>query len=318
MLVLKTCGREKRGPLEGVPDARREPEHVLTIRRQTLDPPGHQGDDVVRRGGGRDRVNTKHPLPARPIERQQPVVLQCLQELNDEKRVAIRLLANQGRQPRDVGLVRTQRVREERQESRLVKRTQRETAHESIVALQAIDRRRERVIRGDLVIAVGADDKQRSRIGIREHRVQQFERRSVGPLQVVEKDDEWMLGPGKGPDEAAEHVAKAVLRFDRLQRNGRRLFADDEFDLRNDGRDDPTIRAKGLGQGGAPASEAFLAFGQHLPDQASKRLYQCAVRDVASDLVKLATDEVAALTNDRPEQFVDERRLADARIAPDQ
>jgi len=174
------------------------------------------------------------------------------------------------------------------------------------------------VIGGDLVVAVGADDEQRSGIGIRENRVQQFERCSIGPLQVVEKDDEWMPGPSKGPDEAAEHVAKSVLRFDGLQRNRRRLFADDEFDLRNDGRNDTTIGAKSLGKGRAPAGEAFLVLRKHLPDEAPKRLDQRAVRDVAGYLVELAADEIAPVTNDRSEQFVDERRLPDARVATDQ
>jgi hypothetical protein len=62
-------------------------------------------------------------------------VLQCFQELNDEERVAIGLLANQGRQPGDVGLIRTQSVREERHETGLVQRIQRETSHASILAL---------------------------------------------------------------------------------------------------------------------------------------------------------------------------------------
>ena len=168
-----------------------------------------------------------------------------MQELNDEERIAIRLLTNQGRQPdrRRPGphaelSARNVKRLDWSNEPSVSRRTR------ALLAFQAIDRNREWVVGGDLVVAVGTDDQQRSRIGIRENRVQQFERRSIDPLQVVEKDDEWMLGPGKGSDEAAEHVSKPVLRLDGLQRNGRSLFADDELNLRNDGRNDPAIRAK--------------------------------------------------------------------------
>ena len=53
--------------------------------------------------------------------------------------------------------------------------------------------------RTDLAVAVRADQQQRLDLAVGQQRLQQVERRTVGPLQVIQKDDERMLPPGQDP-----------------------------------------------------------------------------------------------------------------------
>ena len=199
---LEVCSGEERLPSEGVADARGKPQHGLSAGRQALDPLCHQRHDVVRRGCRGNGVKMKRPLSACPIERQQLVVLQGLQKLDHEEGIAVRLLTDQSFEASQGRLVRAQAVGEELQEARLVQRPQGEPAHTGIAAFEAISRDRQGMVGGYLVVAVRADDQQRSRVGVGEDRVQQFQRRRVDPLQVVEEDDQGMVGPREDADEA--------------------------------------------------------------------------------------------------------------------
>ena len=55
-------------------------------------------------------------------------------------------------------------------------------------------------------------------------------------------------------------------------------------------------------------------FGEELSHETLERLDQGAVGDVSSELIKLSREEVTATAGDRLMDFVDECRLADARI----
>src|SRR5258708_14713232 len=65
----------------------------------------------------------------------------------------------------------------------------------------------------------------------------------------------------------------------------------------------------------APSGDACCTFGQQLLHQLAKRLRKGGLGNVALVLIELAGNEVATLRDDRLMQGVDQRRLADARVA---
>src|SRR5580704_12436084 len=117
---------------------------------------------------------------------------------------------------------------------------------------------------------------------------EQIERRRVKPLQIIEKQCQWMLRSREHTEEAPEHQVKAALRV--LWRHVRDLwlFSDDERQLRNQVRDQAPVRTDCLMKRVAPQPQLFVAFRQKRSKKIAKRLRQCRIRNVTSVLVKLA------------------------------
>jgi hypothetical protein len=74
----------------------------------------------------------------------------------------------------------------------------------------------------------------------------QVQRRSVEPLQVVEKESQRMLWPGEYTDELPEHELESAscLPGPELRHFG--LLSNDEGQLWDEVRDEPAVRAKRL------------------------------------------------------------------------
>ena len=62
------------------------------------------------------------------------------------------------------------------------------------------------------VIPVGADQHQMLHIGLAQQILDQIQRRSVEPLQIVEKQRQGMFRPSKNADKSAEHHVKPASR----------------------------------------------------------------------------------------------------------
>ncbi len=167
-----------------------------------------------------------------------------------------------------------------------------------------LQRPHERVRRADLVVAVGSDQQQVPYIRIGNQVLQEPKSSRVQPLQIVEEQRERVLRPGERTEEAPEHQLEAVPRVLRRQVWNRRLFPDDELDLRDEVDDQLTARAHCLLEGGPPLAHLRFALYQDLTDQSLERLCQGAIRDVAPVLVELAGREKPARWNKRLMQLV--------------
>src|SRR4051812_47331244 len=93
----------------------------------------------------------------------------------------------------------------------------------------------------DLVVPVGPDQHQVPQVRTCQQILEQVERRSVEPLQVVEKERKRMLRPGKYTDEAPEHKHETALRLLWLEcRDGWRL-TDDQLQFGDEVGHEPRI-----------------------------------------------------------------------------
>jgi hypothetical protein len=85
--------------------------------------------------------------------------------------------------------------------------------------------------RADLVVPVGADDKEVANVGVGDEMLKQFESGRVQPLQVIKKERERMLFAGEHTEEGPEHRLEPVLRIQRRELRHRRLLAYYELEL---------------------------------------------------------------------------------------
>ena len=105
---LGADGRQN-GEGESVSDARRELERLLCGRSQLANLGGHQVHDVVRDVNPADTSEIELPAAGHVVEPHKPFLVQRLEELRDEERVARGLRQHevrQGRRPVRVGVQR--------------------------------------------------------------------------------------------------------------------------------------------------------------------------------------------------------------------
>ena len=203
-----------------------------------------------------------------------------------------------------------QRVRDELREVRQRQGAQRDLAERCTGGAQLAECERQRVPFIDLVVAVGADHEQPSKIRIGEQGVQQREGRRIGPLQVVEEDHQRVGRRGEHAEEPLEQEVEPVLGLRGSQDRHRGLLPDDELHGRDDVDDDLAIDSQGAEQRIVPPANSLLAFRQQLPHEAPERLCQAPIGSVANQLVELPRDEVPSAGGERLVQLVDERRLS--------
>src|SRR5262249_30766618 len=110
-----------------------------------------------------------------------------------------------------------------------------------------------------LIVAIGADEKQRAHIRLGREIGQQRERRRVEPLQVVEEQRQGVVGRGEYAEETPEHQPEARLRLVRRKIEDRRLFADDELELGDEVQHQLRIAAQRVAEVLAPPSDLCVA-----------------------------------------------------------
>src|SRR3954452_5093982 len=131
--------------------------------------------------------------------------------------------------------------------------------------------------------------------------------RSVDPLQIVEKQHQWALGPGEYAQERAKRHLEAVARV--LWREGRqpRVFADNQLQFGDETGDELAVWAYGVLDGSAPARELRFAAAQDHPHEAVQCLGERRVRDITAGLIALSRGEDALRQTGRALQLVDNR-----------
>src|SRR5208337_4567870 len=155
------------------------------------------------------------------------------------------------------------------------------------------------------------DKKQVMEIRLCQQVLEEIERRSIQPLQIVKEQRQRMLWPGEDTEEAAKHQLESALRVSRWQLWRRRLPADEEFEIGEQRQHEHAVRAKRCGKRGAPGRQLGLVLPQKRPDQVQQGLRQAGVGDVTLVLVELAGGEKAARRRQRAVQLMYQCGLAD-------
>ena len=96
-------------------------------------------------------------------------------------------------------------------------RLQHNLIDQRVALADLVQRAHQRVRRTDLVVAVGAEQEQVARLRVGHQIGDQREAGRVEPLQVVQKQRQRVLRPGKDADELLEDPVKAALRVGRRQ-----------------------------------------------------------------------------------------------------
>ncbi len=187
-------------------------------------------------------VQVPAPLPFVVIERQQTLFRKRRNKLDCKKCIPSRLLVYQLRQrcnPLGLGVkgIRNQLgqvSRAEWQKSNLVNCTS--------SPADRLDLAYQRMSRIDFVVPIGADQQQVLDIRPGQQILQQIQCRRVQPLQIVEKQGQRMLWPGKYANESAENQLKTDLRILRRNFGDRWLFPYNEPQFRNQIHDQLAVR----------------------------------------------------------------------------
>src|SRR5258708_4828173 len=174
----------------------------------------------------------------------------------------------------------------------------------------------EKRVRGaDFVVSIGPDQKHVPPLRVRDQVLEEIERRSIKPLQIVEEQRERVLLPREYAEKPPKDHLKAVLRvLGRQVRNGW-LSPDHKLQCGNEVDDKLTIGTQRLSQGVPPPAKLLLALAQKRAHKALEALGQSGVRDVALVLVELAGREEPTRRDKHLVQFVHHRGLANTGIA---
>src|SRR5215469_7844509 len=94
---------------------------------------------------------------------------------------------------------------------RLPKRRKGDLSDLSACGLDGFELAPQRMVGAHLVIAIGTDQHEVLQIGPGQQVLEHIQGGRVEPLQVVEKERQWMVCPGKDTDEALEYQLEAAL-----------------------------------------------------------------------------------------------------------
>ena len=264
---------------------------VLGRRRQAAQLAQHEVHHIVGVALGVDALEIPAPACRGVVDGEQPFLGQGGEELDGEEGIADGLFVHQPGQRRGALRRAVQRVGNEPADIRKPERRQHNVLHP---AAGAADRRQpphQRMRRGDLVVAIGADQQQVAQLGLGRQVLEQIQCRSIEPLQIVEEQRQRMLRPGEHAEQAAEHQLEAALGVLRRQLRHRWLRADQQLELGDEVEHELAVRAQRLPQRLAPRPQLGIALAQQRPDQALERLRQRRIGDVAFVLIELAGGE---------------------------
>ncbi len=165
----------------------------------------------------------------------------------------------------------------------------------------------ERMRRTNFVATVGSDQQQVPHVRISSQAFQQFQRRGVKPLQIVEEQRQGMLRSREHVEEPTEYQLETIARRLRRQIRNGRLFSDEELKLGNEVDHQLAVRSQCIHKGAPPTVHLSFTLNEDLADQHLKCLRQCCVGYVALVLVKLTGGEQPARRNQRLVQFAHHR-----------
>ena len=264
----------KRPDRGDVPEAGELLQRPLRIERQAVQPAHHQIDDVVPVPLRVHAIEVPGPLRALMIEREPSFFGERVKKLNEEERIAGRLLVHQLRERGGARRLAAKRIRNELPHVFTGERRKRDLLHVRSRVPDRFELAHQRMGRSDFVVPVGADQHQVLHVRLGQQILEQIERRRVEPLQVVEEERQRMFRPGEHADEPPEHQLETPSRVLRRELGNRRLVSDDELQLRDEVDHEPSVRAQRLRR---RASRQPLSSASLLPRRGRTRLWKaCA------------------------------------------
>ena len=170
------------------------------------------------------------------IEREPPFFGERVKKLNQEERIASRLLVHQLRERGGALRLAAKRIRNELSYVFTGERRKRDLLHVRSRVPDRFELAHQRMGRSDFVVPVSADQHQVLHVRLGQQILEQIERRRVEPLQVVEEERQRMFRPREHADESPEHQLETALRILWRKLRNRRLVSDDELAIPGPGR----------------------------------------------------------------------------------
>src|SRR5262249_43413864 len=141
-------------------------------------------------------------------------------------------------------------------------RRKRDLCDRATCGLDGVESPHQWVCGGNFVVAIGTDQHEVLQIRLSQQLLEQVERCRVQPLQVVEEQGQWMLGPREAADNPPKYEPETPLRLLWRKLRNRWLLSDDELQLGDDVDHEPSVRAQRLQQGVAPAAQLGVALAE--------------------------------------------------------
>ena len=218
-------------------------------------------------------------------------------------------------QARRRGRVHVQHLGDHGDQARPGQVVQPQVPHPGLVAPPG-QRRRQRMRRVHVAVAVGAHQQQALDRLLAQHQVDEAERRAPGPLQVIDEHHHRPFPRGDRPQHRHGRPLRPHLRGQRIARIGRhrqqrrelRHRRGQQARVRPDRRQDPL----------ADLGQLVLRLGQQQPAQRAERLIDRVELQIPPVLVELAGHEPAVPAGHHRPQLIDQRRLAHPRRPADQ
>ena len=249
------------------------------------------------------------------IEREPTFFGERVKKLNQEERIAGRLLMHQLRERGGTLRLAAKRIRNELCYVFNGERRKRDLLHVRSRAPDRFELAHQRMGRSDFVVPVSADQHQVLHACCSEQILEQIERRRVEPLQVVEEERQRMFQPREHADEPPEHQLKTPSRVLGKEIRNRRLVSDDQLQFRDEVDHEPSVRAERLEKRGAPGRQVGLALRQKATGEALESLSERRIGDVALVLIELARCKQASRRNEHLVQLVYDGGFSNARIS---
>ena len=275
-----------------------------------------QIDDVIRDGQRLNIVDAPLPGLGGGVECEQFLLMERRKEMGDKKRISPRLESNEFRQISDILTILMKCIGDQVRHGFIGERRHVDIPDQAAVFDHSIQGDREGVRFVDFIFPVSPDEQEMMQLAPAHDEFDQFKRRLVHPLQVVQENHERMRLPAENTHEIEENAVKTVLRLVRAEFHEGRLRSCHQFQIGNHIDDGPHMDAQRSQEPFPPLQKPCFTLAQDLIDKVLKRLDETAVRDVMMQLIELAANVIAGFGNEGPVNFLYQGCLADAGITP--
>ena len=169
-----------------------------------------------------------------------------------------------------------------------------------------------------LVIPISPQQQQIAGLALGIEHLHQLQRSGIGPLEVVNENDEGMFLRRKDLNELLENEVEAILGGTSCEFGDGRLRADDSLKFGNDVDEDLASLPHRRQDARFPLLQLSVGFRQQLPRQVSEGLHKRAEGNVAIELVEFSFDEVTTLAHDGLVDFIHNGGFTNPRKTGDQ
>ncbi|HEU4577364.1 MAG TPA: hypothetical protein VFS67_03845 [Polyangiaceae bacterium] len=289
-----------------MPDAGARLENVPRGRGQPIEREHHQVEHVVGDRSALDFCFVPCPAPSIRKKAEQALRMHQVQKAPDEEGITGGFAQDQIGQELQPRAVFAEGVGSELRDGARAQLLQVNRVGLTSGLAQPRQRQRERMGGADLAVAIGADQQQVVAGGVAHPLFEQLQRCCVHPLQVVEEEDQRMLGPGEDAQEPCQQQMEAVPRLHWTDLRNRRLRTEQALELWHQGYQQLPIGRHRLLDALPPSVQGCFRLRQQLAHEAAKRLGQARERNAPLQLIELASGVVTASLADGGAEVVDE------------